>query len=87
MTKWDFLILPYCSFVEPDPLPWFPNWSTGKMLVLLWSIFALIMVQAYAGNLRANLIAMDYELPIKTHQDVLDRDENVYLPSAAQLVK
>ena len=73
--------------MEPDPIPWFPRWSSGKLLVLLWSIFALIMVQSYMGNLRANLIAVDYESPIKTHQDVLDKDVKVYMASAVQLVK
>lgn len=86
-TKWDFLIFPFCKFVEPDPVPWFPAWSTGRALVLLWSVFSLIIVLAYSCNLRANLIAKDYEAPIKTHQDVLDRGENIYLPSAVQVVK
>lgn len=27
----DFFLIPYASFTEPDPLPWFPKISAGKM--------------------------------------------------------
>ncbi len=26
----DFFLLTFSSLTEPDPLPWFPKWSTGK---------------------------------------------------------
>ncbi len=26
----DFLLLPFASLTEPDPIPWFPRFSTGK---------------------------------------------------------
>ena len=29
VSGWDFVILTFSSFVEPDPLAWFPRWSTG----------------------------------------------------------
>ncbi|MEM7564534.1 MAG: hypothetical protein AAF353_16015, partial [Pseudomonadota bacterium] len=28
-SELDFIILTFTSFFEPDPLPWFPRWSTG----------------------------------------------------------
>ena len=26
---YDFFIFPWAKFVEPEPIPWFINWSTG----------------------------------------------------------
>ena len=37
--KLDFIIMTFCGITEPDPIPWFPKWSTGKILILLWSAF------------------------------------------------
>ena len=26
----DFFLMPFAKFLEPDPIPWFPKWSTGN---------------------------------------------------------
>ena len=83
----DFLFFPFCRFVEPEPIPWFPKWSSGKFLVLLWSFFTLIIVHSFQGNLRANLISKEFEKPITTHQDVLDRGQTVFFPTAVMLLR
>lgn len=50
----------------------------GKMLTLLWSFYTMVLIFAYQCNLRANLVNPVYEKAVKTHQDVLDRDQNIY---------
>ena len=87
VTPWDFLIFTFCRFVEPDPLPWFPKWSSGKTMVLAWSIFTMVVLFSYTGNLRANMIRKEYEKPVKVHQDVLDRGTRVHIPLNAQQTK
>lgn len=44
----DFIILPLCKFVEPDPLPWFPHFSTGNVQKYLETLNLLHM---YIGKI------------------------------------
>ena len=79
--KLDFIIMTFCGITEPDPIPWFPKWSTGKILILLWSAFGLIMNLTYQCNLRAMLTTVEYEKPIESLRDLLDRGKRVYIPA------
>ena len=65
---------------EPDPIRWFPSWSAGKLLILLWSIMGMFLNFGFNCNLRAVIIAKDYESPVNSLQDVLDRGQTPYLP-------
>lgn len=31
-SRVDFALMTFTTFVEPDPLPWFPKWSTGFII-------------------------------------------------------
>ncbi|TRY79366.1 hypothetical protein TCAL_14786 [Tigriopus californicus] len=75
----DFFLLTFTTFVEPYKINWFPSWSAGKMLALLWSLFALLMVSFYMSNLRTNLIAPGLEPEINNHEDILKYDKFVHV--------
>ena len=83
----DYILFPLCRFTEPEPIPWFPTWSTGRVLTFVWSMYTMVFIMAYSCNLRANLISKEFEKPIKTHQDVLDRGADIFIPKEVQLVK
>ncbi|XP_059085026.1 uncharacterized protein LOC131882025 [Tigriopus californicus] len=74
----DFFLLTFTTFVEPDKINWFPTWSVGKLMTLLWSVFALLVVSFYTSNLRTNLIAPNLEPEINSHEDVLKYDMTVH---------
>ena len=76
----DFLLLPFSTLTEPDPIPWFPKFSSGKATIALWSIFAFLMNMIYQSNLRAQLTYDVYEKPLDTLEDILTRGQRVYLP-------
>ena len=46
-----------------------------------WVVFVLIIMSSYESNLRAYLMTADYEKPVDTEQDMLDRKWKLYLPS------
>ena len=51
----------------------------GKLLVWLWIVFSFFITNFYQCNLRANLIAVDYEKPLDTVKDVLKRNKPLWL--------
>lgn len=91
----DFFIRALTSFTEPDSLKWFPEFSIGKILTLIWMFYCTFMVYFYLSNLRANLINTNYQPNINMVQDVLDHVVNLYsmdvagrlLPKNLPLVK
>ncbi|XP_059091071.1 uncharacterized protein LOC131886976 [Tigriopus californicus] len=78
----DFVLMTFTTFVEPDPLPWFPKWSTGRLVVLYWSLFAFLVVNFYTSNLRTNLIAPAYENRIDTTEDFLESGRELFVHSS-----
>ena len=73
------------SIIEQESLPWFNRgWSAGRILMLLWYIFTLIMIFCYNCNFRAMLIAVQYEAPIDNIDDAIDRGTRVYMPRELQ---
>lgn len=80
-SKINFLLFTMSKLTEPDPLPWFTRkWSTGKIVTLLWTVWALIMVLCYNSNLRANLTSPQYEKSLDTIQDVKNNDGINWFP-------
>ncbi len=77
--KANIWIFPFAKITEPEPLPWFKKWSAGKMVVLLWSVLSTFLAHFYTSNFRASLIAVEYEEPPTTLQNVVDRGERVYI--------
>jgi hypothetical protein len=76
----NFFLFSFAKLTEPDPLPWFAKtWSTGKMLVLLWSIFSMFVVFFYSSNLRANMMTVEYEPKVETLAQILTRGQKVYM--------
>ena len=62
--------------------------NLGRLMVFLWSIFAMLMVHFYQCNLRAVLVAVEFEKPIDTPVDVVERGQPVYLnPSLHSYLK
>ena len=80
-TKWDFFLKTFFAFYEPDPIPWFPKLTSGRFLLWLWILFCNFMVFFYQCNLRASLIAVSYEKPINTIEDVLERNKPMWVPT------
>ena len=75
----DFIILSTASITEPDPLPWFPKFSAGKLLVLVWDIFCLNINFFYYCNLRTQLMMVEYENPIDSNQAVIESGRPFYM--------
>ncbi len=86
-AKGNFFIFTFCKISEPEPLPWFRKWSAGKMAVLIWMVFSLAMTMFYTSNLRAHLIAIKYEKPIDTLQDILDNGKRPWMYKASYSLK
>ena len=42
-------------------------------------MFAFCIANFYMSNLRANLIAQDFEKPVELPEDVIERGQNVYI--------
>lgn len=80
----DFFIRSIASWTEPDPLKWFPVFSIGKVLTVIWIVYCTFMVFFYLSNLRANLINTNYQPNIDTVQDVLDHVGNLYSMDVAR---
>ncbi len=58
---------------NPAPLPWFhPKKSTGRLLTFEYTVFCFLLVVMYLSNLQAHLVAVGYEKPVDTMQDVID---------------
>ena len=76
----NFILFPFCKVTEPEPLPWFViKGTSGHFQVFLWTVLAWLMVMFYQCNLRANLISKEYEKPIKSLQDVLERSSKIWI--------
>lgn len=68
---WDFVLLCLGMLAQQPRVTWFeltPRTSAGSLLVIVWSLTSLILGLAYMSNLRASLIAVEYEKPIDTVQ-------------------
>lgn len=86
----DYLIIPMSMLVTQDRMSWFHQLdrsSSGAFLVLLWSMCALTLNLAYLSNLRASLIAVAYEKPIDTDQQIVEKGEPVYLIRGTSLIE
>lgn len=57
------------------------TFCAGKLTVLLWSLFSMMIIHFFVSTLRTNLIAKTYEKPVDTNEDVLARDQKIYIPS------
>ena len=75
----DFFVLAISKFVEPDPIPWFKTWSTGKWLVFLWTLFSLFIVFFFQSNLRSLLMVNDYEKTFASSLDIVQSNRTVYI--------
>ncbi len=80
----DLFLYPFVKITEPDPMPWFDKWSTGRFLVFLWSLTAMILVMFYTSNLRAYMVMVDYEPEPRTLKDIVNRGDRVYIYNLAQ---
>lgn len=58
------------GFTEPDNEGWFRGYSTGRMIMSLWFIASFFLISFYAMDLRAEIIAPDFEKPIETINDI-----------------
>ncbi len=75
----NFFLYSYVKLTEPDPLPWFKKWSTGKFLTFLWSLLGLFAIMFYTSNLRAHFMAIEYEDPPSTLNHIAERGKRVYI--------
>ncbi len=75
----NLFLFPITKIVEPDALPWFEKWSTGKFVYFLWMIFCMFIVLFYTSNLRAYLVYVDYETSPEMIKDIYERGQKVYI--------
>ena len=56
--------------------------STASMLLALsfWSLSTVVLSASYCGNLNAYLVAIDYQRPIDTANDIIETGKTLYLP-------
>ena len=47
----------------------------------------MTLIFSYSCNLRANLITPEFEQPIRTHEDVVNRGKKVYIPQTTVLAR
>lgn len=79
-TIWfDIIILGTWRWVESETLKWFPKWSAGRFMSLLYYIFTTFFCFFIYSTLRTTLIAKTYEPPMLTNQDAAARDAGVYV--------
>ena len=65
---------------ESLPHDWYHNVPKFKKLLLwIWLLSALILTLSYKSNLLANLLAVAYEKPIETSEDVFRTGLPVYV--------
>ncbi len=79
----NLLIFPFMKIIEPDPLPWFEKWSSGKLVYFVWMIFSTFIVLFYTSNLRAHLVYIDYEKAPEDLKDIYERGKTVYVYNTA----
>ena len=60
----------WAGFTEPDDEKWFIKFSTGRCLMLLWSLSAFFLTSIFTVDLRSKLIVPEMEKPINTIQDI-----------------
>ena len=53
-----------------------------KFMLLIWNLFGQIILMAYKSILLASLIAITYEKPLHTSQDVAESGLPILLPVA-----
>ncbi len=82
-SPFNFVLYPFAKMTEPDPLPWFHKWSTGRLLVFLWSLLSTCVVLFYQSNLRVNLMMIEYEEAPRTLHEVADRGSKIYIYNTA----
>ena len=84
----DFIILLIGNVAESTPIPWFQSsWSGGRLLTGFWMVFGTFIVFAFSSNLRANLVAREYEKPLRTEEDIVKRGKAVYIPDNIVTIK
>lgn len=75
----NFFLFPFTKITEPEPLPWFEKWSTGKFVVFLWSALCFFLPMFYNSNLRSHLTMLQYEKAPNTLNDITLRGQRVYI--------
>ncbi len=74
----NLILFPFTKIVEPDALPWFGKWSSGKLAYFVWMVFSTFIVFFYTSNLRAHLVYIDYENSPQGLKDIYERGQTVY---------
>ncbi len=75
----NFYLYSLTKMTEPDPLPWFEKWTSGKVFAFWWSVFCMFMVMFYTSNLRAHLITLEYEEAPDTLDHIIKRGAVPYM--------
>lgn len=89
-SKVDFFLLPLGMLVYQDRVRWFRDLkrhSAGSILVLVWSLGGFVLALSYMSNLRASLIAVEYEAPIDTNAQILANDADLWYVKGTSLLQ
>lgn len=53
--------------------------TSMKAVFQFWIVVAFFLIAFYECNLRANLVVVEFEKPIDTEQDILDRGVELHV--------
>lgn len=67
------------AFLAAPPSVSTPKSPTLAVLFQIWLVTSFLLVAGYECNLRANIIVKEYEAPIETDVDILDRGVQLHV--------
>ncbi len=79
----NFYLFSFFKITEPESLPWFTKWCTGKFLMALWMILSQFLIFFYMSSLRVHFMTAKYEDPPSTLKHIVLRQQRVYLVDIA----
>ncbi|XP_059095760.1 uncharacterized protein LOC131890437 [Tigriopus californicus] len=79
ITKWIISYIGILSFQAAPPSVATPKSPTLALLFQVWLVASFLLVAGYECNLRANIIVKEYEAPIETDVDILNRGVQLHV--------
>ncbi|TRY78706.1 hypothetical protein TCAL_14422 [Tigriopus californicus] len=84
ITKWIISYIGILSFQAAPPSVATPKSPTLALLFQVWLVASFLLVAGYECNLRANIIVKEYEAPIETDVDILNRGVQLHVSKGSQ---
>ena len=76
----DYLLHQYSTFLAAMDLQTLAKAPRSlRTLFRVWIAMTFLLLASYECNLRANLVVVEYEKPVDTEQDILDRNLELHV--------